>query len=236
MPGLHAHGRAIGPTTARTRRTVTADRRAGHAAAPVHSGRSAPVGGSAADPVGSIPNCVADPIRTDRLIIRGWREDDAEAAFGVYGRPEVARWLTPAIETVADLDDMRKLLARWVRESAETEAGLGHWAVALADTGAVIGGVSLHPLRDDEQDVEIGWQIAPEQWNHGYGSEAGREMIRRAFGLDIAEVFALARPANERAAAAARRLGMTWVGETDKYYGLRLNVYRIRTADLAEAP
>ena len=44
--------------------------------------------------------------------------------------------------------------------------------------------------------------------------------------------YRLARPANERAEAAARRLGMTWVGETDKYYDLRLNVYRIRTADL----
>ncbi len=43
---------------------------------------------------------MADPLRTDRLIIRDWHEDDAEAAFAVYGHPEVARWLTPAIETV----------------------------------------------------------------------------------------------------------------------------------------
>ena len=50
-------------------------------------------------------------------------------------------------------------------------------------------------------------------------------------------MFALARPANERAEAAARRLGMTWVGETDKYYDLRLNVYRLRHSDLiARAP
>jgi hypothetical protein len=29
---------------------------------------------------------------------------------------------------------------------------------------------------------------------------------------------------------------MTWVGETDKYYGLRLNVFRIRPADRTEVP
>jgi RimJ/RimL family protein N-acetyltransferase len=175
---------------------------------------------------------VADLLRTERLIIRDWREDDAEAAFAVYGRPEVARWLTPAIERVGDLGDMQKLLQRWIAETGDSEAGLGHWAVILAETGGVIGGVSLHPLPVGEQDIEIGWQVAPEFWNLGYGSEAGREVIRRAFTLDIDEVFALARPANERAEAAARRLGMTWVGETDKYYDLRLNVYRIRASDL----
>ena len=179
---------------------------------------------------------MADPLRTERLIIREWREDDVEAAFAVYGRAEVARWLTPAIETVRDLGDMQKLLQRWITEAKEYEAGLGHWAITLAKTGGVIGGVSLHPLPVGEQDVEIGWQVAPEHWNSGYGSEAGREVIRRAFTMDIDEVFALARPANERAEAAARRLGMTWVGETNKYYDLRLNVYRIRAADLLEAP
>ncbi len=179
-----------------------------------------------------MPGGVADLLRTERLVIRDWAEDDATAALAVYGDPEVARWLTPAIETVADLADMQKLLQRWIAEAQDGEAGLGHWAVTLADTGDVIGGVSLHPLPVGEQDVEIGWQVAPAHWNHGYGSEAGREVIRRAFTLDIDEVFALARPANERAEAAARRLGMTWVGETDKYYDLRLNVYRIRASDL----
>jgi RimJ/RimL family protein N-acetyltransferase len=183
-----------------------------------------------------MPGGVADLMRTDRLIIRDWSEDDAPAALGVYGRPEVSRWLTPAIQQVDDLDDMRQRLDQWMSETRDGEAGLGHWAVVLAETGAVIGGVSLHPLPVDEQDVEIGWQVAPEFWNYGYGTEAGREVIRRAFALDVDEVFALVRPANERAEAAARRLGMTWVGETEKYYEMRLNVFRLRANDMIESP
>jgi RimJ/RimL family protein N-acetyltransferase len=175
---------------------------------------------------------VAELLRTERLIIRDWTDDDVAAALTVYGRPEVARWLTPAVDQVRDIDDMAKLLQRWMAESREGEAGLGHWAITLAEDGTLIGGVSLHPLPVGEQDVEIGWQIAPDHWDHGYGTEAGDGVIRRAFSLDIDEVFALARPANERAEAAARRLGMTWVGETDKYYDLRLNVYRLRHSDL----
>jgi RimJ/RimL family protein N-acetyltransferase len=177
---------------------------------------------------------VADLLRTERLIIREWSEDDAAAALAVYGRPEVVRWLTPAIEQVDGIDDMKLLLRRWIAESRDSEAALGHWAITLAERGELIGGVSLHPLPVGEQDVEIGWQVAPEFWGYGYGTEAGQEVIRRAFALDIDEVFALARPSNERAEAAARRLGMTWVGETDKYYDLRLNVYRLRSSDMVD--
>jgi ribosomal-protein-alanine N-acetyltransferase len=179
---------------------------------------------------------MADLLRTERLIIRDWSEDDAEPAFAVYGRPEVARWLTPAIEEIHDIEGMRLVLRRWIAEARDDEAGLGHWAITLAGDGTLIGGVSLHRLPVDEQDVEIGWQVGPEFWNLGYGSEAGLGIIRRAFELDVDEVFALARPANERAENAARRLGMTWVGETDKYYDLRLNVYRLRSSDVLADP
>jgi len=40
------------------------------------------------------------------------------------------------------------------------------------------------------------------------------------------------RPGNVRATATARRNGMEWVGETGKYFGLTLQVYRLRPADL----
>jgi RimJ/RimL family protein N-acetyltransferase len=48
---------------------------------------------------------------------------------------------------------------------------------------------------------------------------------------DTDELYAVARPHNKRAISTAKRLGMEWVGETDKYYDLNLQVYRIRAAD-----
>jgi len=46
------------------------------------------------------------------------------------------------------------------------------------------------------------------------------------------EVLAVARPGNKHAAGMVRRIGMEWVGETEKYYGLRLQVFRMRPGDL----
>ena len=175
-----------------------------------------------------------EELRTQRLVVRDWTDDDTAAALAVYGHPDVARWLTPELGKVSDESEMRAALRGWVEWTRAAQTGLGYWAVVHAGSGAVIGGVSAHLLPVDEQDVEVGWQVAPEHWGHGYAVEAGRAVVERAFANDVDEVFALVRPANRRAGATARRLGMTWVGETDKYYNLRLQVFRIRPSDLAE--
>jgi len=175
---------------------------------------------------------VPEEIRTERLVVREWADDDAAAALAVYGHPEVARWLTPELAEVSDESAMRAALRGWTEWTRGAQAGLGYWAVVHAGSGAVVGGVSAHLLPVDEQDVELGWQLAPEHWGHGYAVEAGRAVVERAFANDVDEVFALVRRANRRAGATARRLGMSWVGETEKYYGLRLDVFRLRSADL----
>lgn len=48
----------------------------------------------------------------------------------------------------------------------------------------------------------------------------------------MSELFAVTRVANTRGAAAAERIGMEWVGETEKYYDLLLQAFRVRAADL----
>ena len=80
----------------------------------------------------------------------------------------------------------------------------------------------------------MAWQLSPREWGHGYATEAGRAMARWTFDEGFDEVLAVARVTNSRAAATARRIGMEWVGETEKYYGMRLQVFRLRPGDLEE--
>ena len=49
-------------------------------------------------------------IRSPRLTLRPWTLDDAGAAIAVYGEADVARWLSPAMERVADVDRMRSVI------------------------------------------------------------------------------------------------------------------------------
>jgi RimJ/RimL family protein N-acetyltransferase len=133
---------------------------------------------------------------------------------------------------LADGTAMRQLLRRWITEHDEVGRPLGHWAIEIRASGLVVGGVALLPLPPGCTDLEIGWQINPAEWGHGYGAEAGHAVAHRAFANGVLEVFAVVRPGNTRGVATARRVGMEWVGETDKYYGLTLQVYRLTAADL----
>ncbi len=172
-------------------------------------------------------------LKTARLTLRPWSVDDAPAALAIFGAGEVARWLSPAIDQVQDEPGMRLLLQQWVAEQERLVSPQGRWAVELSETGEVVGGAGLLFLPPGDEDLELAWQLAPAWWGRGYATEAGLAVARHAFeepGVD--EVFAVVRTKNDRGVATARRVGMEWVGETDKYYDLRLQVYRLRLGDL----
>jgi RimJ/RimL family protein N-acetyltransferase len=175
-----------------------------------------------------------DPLITERLRVRPWLREDAEAALAIYGAGEVTRWLTPAMDQVGDLDGMRVVLDQWADEQQTMPPPRGRWAVQRQDNDEVIGGLAIRLLPPYKEDLELSWQLRPEAWGHGYASEAARELARWAFTQEIDELFAVARPNNTRAIGTARRVGMEWVGETSKYYDLRLQVFRIRPSDLVD--
>jgi RimJ/RimL family protein N-acetyltransferase len=179
---------------------------------------------------------VADPTNdliTARLRLRRWRVEDATDALAIYGDPEVAGRLSPALGHVPDADSMRLILDQWMAEDARLAPPSGRWAIERRTDGRLVGGAILLPLPPGDEDLEFGWQVAREHWGQGYASEAGRALARWAFEHGEEELFAVVRPDNPRASAVVQRIGMEWVGETEKYYGLTLQVYRLRFADLA---
>ena len=178
---------------------------------------------------------VAGRLETERLTLRPWREDDAEAALGVYGAADVARWLDPAMDLVPDVNAMRLVVQQWIAEDGRLISPAGRWAIVVRQDHRVIGGATLLPLPPGNEDLEMGWQLHPDFWGRGYAAEAGRAVAAWAFAEGYDEVVAVARVTNARAAATARRIGMQWVGETEKYYGMRLQVFRLRPTDLDES-
>ncbi len=175
---------------------------------------------------------MAELLRTHRLQVRDWSVADAEAALKLYGHDTVRSWL-PEPEGIPDADAMHGVLQSWMTEQREMSPGTGRWALVLRAGGTLVGGVSLLPMPVPEADVEIEYQLAPEYWGRGYITEAARALARWAFEHSLVELFALVAPDNVRAAATARRIGMEWVGESDKYHGRNLLVFRLRPDDLA---
>jgi RimJ/RimL family protein N-acetyltransferase len=175
---------------------------------------------------------MAERLVTERLVLRPWTADDATAALSSYGDAEVAQWLAPAMDRIGDEGAMRAVLQQWMAEDERMLTPAGRWAIELRKDGSVIGGATLLPLPPDDE-YEIGWQLQRDSWGHGYATETGKALAAWAFDQGLEQVIAVVRPANMRALATVGRIGMEWVGETEKYHNLRLQAYRLRPADLA---
>ncbi|OLF08023.1 GNAT family N-acetyltransferase [Actinophytocola xinjiangensis] len=173
-----------------------------------------------------------EELSTDRLVVREWELDDAAPALAIYGAEKVTRWLTPAMGQVSDTTAMRAVLHAWTEAQPNMLPPRGRWAIQRREDGEVVGGLGIRLLPPYDEDLELSWQLRPDAWGQGYAAEGGTALIRWAFTQEIDELFAVARPSNTRAIGTAKRLGMAWVGETDKYYNLTLQVFRIRPADL----
>lgn len=174
-------------------------------------------------------------ITTSRVKLRPWDGRDVVAALGIYGSPAVAHWLEPEMSRVPGRGAMARILQAWIGESAAAVPPVGRWAVTLPSEGQgrdVVGGAALLPFGPDGQDLQVAWQLQPTWWGRGLATEAGHALAHYAFAHGVSELFAVVRPRNRRAAALAERVGMEWVGETDKYYARELQVYRLVRADL----
>lgn len=166
-------------------------------------------------------------MRTDRLLLRRWDsedDDDVAAAYDVYRRPEVMRWLGAAAEPWPSLDAARARLTRWTGIGDE-RPGYGMWAIVPDGVDRPVGTVLLVPLPDSAgqvtDDIEVGWHLHPDHWGHGYATEAAKAVLRHAFAdLGLARVNAVAYPENSASFNVMRRLGLTPHGQTDRWYGV----------------
>ncbi len=169
-------------------------------------------------------------IRSPRLTLRPWSPEDAAAALEIYGAEQVTRWLSPAMGNVDGLAEMAQIIDGWLADPLPAPAG--RWAMELVETGELVGSTVLLPLPPEGADLQIGWQLAPSFWGQGLAAEAGHAVAHFAFESGVEELFAVVRPRNERGAGTARSIGMEWVGESEKYFDLRLQVYRLRRGEL----
>ena len=109
-------------------------------------------------------------LRTERLLLRRFRPEDA-ATFARYrSAPEVARhqsWDTPFTE-----DQARELIESLAVAHPDTPGEWFQYAVTDATTGAHLGDVAAFTDADDPRLAKVGVTFAPEAQGKGYATEA----------------------------------------------------------------
>lgn len=149
-------------------------------------------------------------IVTGRLILRRWRESDAEPMAAINADPEVTRYLNRP----APVADHGAFVER--AESHWREHGFGWYAVegtAGGERGALIGfvGIALPtfiPALAHRQ--ELGWRLARSAWGKGYATESARAVRDDAAAtLAFDELISIIDTRNVRSQRVGTKLGMT---------------------------
>jgi RimJ/RimL family protein N-acetyltransferase len=145
-------------------------------------------------------------LRTERLLLRGWRPEDRVPFAQLNADPEVMRYF-PATLDRSESDALADRIDTHWRVH-----GFGLWAVERREEGDFLGFVGLaEPAFSAPFTpcVEIGWRLARRAWGAGYATEAARAALRFGF-LDcrLEEIVSFTVVANARSRSVMERLGM----------------------------
>ena len=179
-------------------------------------------------------------LETERLVLRDWRDGDAERFFAVTNTPAVMRWLGG----VMDEDGRQALLDRV--SGCHAANGFCFWIVERKEDGEVLGFCGLKradaPGSTVAGEMEVGWRLREDAWGKGYAKEAASAALQTAFERFGAErVVALTVEGNAPSWGLMLRLGMRRRAEldyVDPRFGEELNpsiVYSISRAEWGEA-
>ena len=145
-------------------------------------------------------------LRTNRLVLRRWREADREPFAALNADPRVMEHF-PALLTPQETDAM---IARM--EAHFDKHGFGLWAVEVPGSAAFVGFVGLSVPQYQTHFtpcVEIGWRLAAEHWGRGYATEAARAAVTFGFeSLGLAEIVSFTATQNLRSRRVMEKIGM----------------------------
>lgn len=141
------------------------------------------------------------PLRTERLVLRPFRLDDAPAFVDAWASEEWTSLLLTPPMNAAEVGDM---VRRRTDPGDGTVVGL-----VLEHDGEVVGDVVLMIQGTGLTTGELGWTMLPQHSGHGYGTEGARALVRLAFEhYGLRRVVANLDARNDRSAAMCERLGM----------------------------
>lgn len=187
------------------------------------------------------PTQTLPTLKSERLILRPWRESDV-APFAALNADPLVMEHFPATLTRAETEAMVE------RARAEmARHGFGWFAAEMPGVASFIGFIGLWapgfaaPFTSIQDPiVEVGWRLAKEHWGRGYATEGARECLRFGFNdLGLKEIVSFTATTNLPSQRVMQRLGMTHDPADDfdhpnlpKGHRLERHVlYRMRRAD-----
>ena len=149
-------------------------------------------------------------LATERLRLRPFVAEDADALAELAGTPEIAdtmlEWPHPF-----SLANARSTIAA---QAAVYQSGRAiHFAIERRDHAGLIGGIELCALDNPHRCAELRFWISEPEWGHGFASEATGAVLRFGFAeLSLHRIDAMHLVRGEAAGAVLRKNGFAQEG------------------------
>lgn len=162
-------------------------------------------------------------LRTDRCILLPPQQQDYESLRDLYTNEEVRRHLGgPADEQVFRARFAARVSSRFAPS---------YWVIRRASDNEFIGSVSL-ATHHDGVSTEISYQLVPQWWGQGYGTEAVQRIIKHAFeDLGLTRLLAETQTANTASCRLLEKVGMR-LEQTLERFGAEQAIYSIANTRL----
>ncbi|BCW87435.1 hypothetical protein sos41_05640 [Alphaproteobacteria bacterium SO-S41] len=145
-------------------------------------------------------------VETERLILRGFRSDDAPAIAALHGDTNVMRYIGG--HTDDTLFGAYEAILKWTGHWSFH--GCGKWAVEEKASGRCVGRVGYLDPPHEWPGLELGWTFSADVWGKGYATEAA--IAARDWGFNVLgaeRIISMIDLRNTASAAVAKRIGET---------------------------
>jgi len=143
-------------------------------------------------------------LRTPRLILRSFREEDVDAMAQLFANPDFMRFsLGVFTERKKTVEFIEKVMG-WNRAGIPSQ-----FTVVPRGEDAIVGYCGFFQHAEVPAEIEIGYRLHPDYWNRGLITEAARAVRDHGFAdLELPRVISLIHPENIPSRRVAEKNGM----------------------------
>ena len=117
-------------------------------------------------------------LETERLILRRFREEDAQIMFDNWvSNPNVTKYIT--WQTHGSVETTKAVIGEWIKKYQIPN--YYQWAIELKEIGQAIGSISVVRINERVESCEVGYCIGERWWKQGITTEAFKRVIEFLF-------------------------------------------------------
>jgi RimJ/RimL family protein N-acetyltransferase len=156
-------------------------------------------------------------LHTPRLLLREFVIADWPAVLAYQRDPRYLQYYEWTDRTPGDAQRFVQLFLEQQEEQPRRKFQL---AVMLKEDGQLIGNCGIRKSANTSHEAEIGYEIAPAHWGHGYATEAARAIVQFGFAeLKVHRIGAWCIAENVASARVLEKTGLQLEGRLrDKEY------------------